>query len=114
MARTRKLTEAEAKAVERAAPDEPRAGFAATIGSLGDQPELRTISAIVVAGGLLTANGRLFRAGIRMLLAHEIATSAKDFIKSQVDRTRPRSASSHRQRRVKLGRHTGKEMTSFP
>ena len=112
---SRKLTVVEAKVVNAVAPRrKPQAKVVKTVGKLGDQPELRTVSGIVVAGGLLTANRRLIRAGVRMLLAHEIATLAKDLIKERVDRTRPHSAKTHLERTVKPGRHTAKTETSFP
>ena len=111
----RKLTAAEAKAVRAVAPSRKRpAKVVETIGKLGDQPELRTLSTAVVAAGLLTANRRLIRAGVRMLLAHEIATLAKDIIKDRIDRTRPHSAKTHADRAVKPGLHTDKAKTSFP
>jgi undecaprenyl-diphosphatase len=111
----RKLAAAEAKAAKAVAPTRRRpAKLVETVGKLGDQPELRTLSGIVVAAGLLTANRRLIRAGVRMLLAHEIATLAKDLIKEQIDRTRPHSATTHSERAVKRGRHTAKTKTSFP
>ncbi len=112
----RKFTTAEARLVEAAAPDpgKPQARIVAAVGKLGDQPELRTISAIVAAAGLLTADRRLLRAGVRMLLAHELATLAKDIVKKRVNRTRPRNATTHRERKVKPGRSTAKEETSFP
>lgn len=109
------VTAAEARAVRAVAPRTGREEkLIETVGKLGDQPELRAISAAVVAAGMLTANRRLVRAGVRMLLAHEIATMAKDVIKRRIDRTRPRSASSHSERKVKPGRDTAKEETSFP
>jgi membrane-associated phospholipid phosphatase len=49
-----------------------------------------------------------------MLLAHEIATLAKDLIKERIDRTRPHSAETHVDQAVKPGRHTAKTETSFP
>ena len=84
------------------------------IGKMGDQPELRTISVMTIAAGLVGANRRLLRAGVRMLLAHEIATLAKDVIKRRIDRTRPHSARTQAQRKVKLGSETAKKHTSFP
>jgi membrane-associated phospholipid phosphatase len=111
----RKLTAAEARAAEAVAPrGATQAKVVEVVGKLGDQPELRTLSGAVIAAGLLTANRRLIRAGVRMLLAHEIATLAKDLIKDRVDRTRPHSAKSHSDRAVKLGRQTTKTETSFP
>ena len=83
-------------------------------GKLGDQPELRTLSGVVIAGGVIAGNGRLVRAGFRMLFAHELATAAKDVIKRRLERTRPRSADSQSQRKVKVGDSTAKEETSFP
>jgi undecaprenyl-diphosphatase len=111
----RKVTAAEAKAAKALAPRRKSPSkIVETVGQLGDQPELRTVSGLVIATGLLTANRRLVRAGVRMLLAHEIATFAKDVIKRRIDRTRPHSATSHSDRAVKPGRHTAKTMTSFP
>jgi membrane-associated phospholipid phosphatase len=111
----RKLTAADAKAVKAVAPSRKRpAKLVEVIGKLGDQPELRILSGAVVAAGLLAGNHRLVRAGIRMLLAHEIATLAKDLIKDRIDRTRPHSAKTHSDRAVKPGRHTAKTQTSFP
>ncbi len=113
---SRKLAAAEAKTAKAVAP-RPRktpAKLVEFVGQLGDQPELRTISGAVLAAGLLTANRRLVRAGVRMLLAHELATLAKDLIKRRIDRTRPHSAQRHSERMVKPGRHTAKTKTSFP
>ena len=112
----RKITKADARLTQAAAPRPGSAAekVAATIGKLGDQPELRTLSAMVIAGGLLGGNRRLLRTGIRMLLAHELATLAKDLIKEQVDRIRPHTAKSRREQTVKPGKHTAKAKTSFP
>ena len=81
---------------------------------LGDQPELRLISGSVILAGLLTANGRLFRAGLRMLLAHEAATFAKDVIKKRVIRTRPHTAQTAGQAKPRKGKDTAKAQSSFP
>src|SRR5688500_4148460 len=111
----RKLTAAEAEVAKAVAPRrEPQSTVVETVGKLGDQPELRALSAAVIAGGLLTANRKLVRAGVRMLLAHELTTLAKDLIKRRIDRTRPHSATRHSERKVKPGRHTAKTKTSFP
>jgi membrane-associated phospholipid phosphatase len=111
----RNLAAAEAKTAKAVAPSRKKpARLVDAIAQLGDQPELRTVSAFVVAAGLLSANRRLVRAGVRMLLAHEIATLAKDLIKEQIDRTRPHSAKTDSDRAVKRGHHTAKTKTSFP
>ena len=94
--------------------DAPPVRVLSKVAKLGDQPELRLISVGVVAAGLLTGRPRLSRAGLRMLLAHEIATAAKDFTKKRIDRTRPRGAKEARQAKPKPGTKTAKEDTSFP
>ena len=83
--------------------------------SLGDQPPLRTLCAAVIAAGVAGGNRRLARTGVRMLVAHTLATLAKDFVKERVDRTRPRSKSDKGKDHVpRPGRDTSKEETSFP
>lgn len=57
---------------------------------------------------------RLVRAGARMIIAHEAATVAKNLLKTEIDRTRPRSASNRKEKKPKKGSHTAKEKTSFP
>lgn len=81
---------------------------------LGDQPELRLISAAVIAAGLIAGHERLSRAGMRMLVVHELATVAKNFAKDRIDRTRPRTARDRRQSKARPGGSTDKERTSFP
>jgi membrane-associated phospholipid phosphatase len=90
------------------------------VADLGDQPQLRTLSLALVAAGLAAGRGsgcgpRLAKAGIRMLVAHQLATFAKNVVKHRVDRTRPRSL--HRpgkHHRPKPGTRRTKEETSFP
>ena len=84
------------------------------VSKLGDQPELRLIAGALIAAGTFAPNARLVRAGARMLIAHEAATLAKDLIKAQIDRTRPRSATSRNGKKPRKGKHTAKEKTSFP
>ena len=84
------------------------------ISKLGDQPELRLISATFIAIGLAANDRRLSRAGVRMLVAHELATLAKDFIKDRIDRTRPRNARARQQAAPRPGRRKEKAHTSFP
>ncbi len=86
----------------------------ATASEIGDQPQLRLISGAILAAGLVGGKPRLIRAGFRMLLAHELATAAKNFVKRRVDRTRPRSAATRGEAKVRPGRNTAKEVTSFP
>jgi membrane-associated phospholipid phosphatase len=84
------------------------------ISKVGDQPELRTISGALIVVGTLAGKDRLVKAGARMMIAHEAATAAKDLVKTEIDRKRPRSADERTQKEPKKGTHTAKEMTSFP
>ncbi|HYG28611.1 MAG TPA: phosphatase PAP2 family protein [Allosphingosinicella sp.] len=90
------------------------------LADLGDQPQLRTLCVAAIAAGLAAGRSsgwgpRLARAGLRMLIAHEAATFAKDFVKRRIDRTRPRSLHRPGQTpRPKPGTSTAKEETSFP
>ena len=81
---------------------------------LGDQPALRIVAGGLIVTGTLAGSDRMTRAGARMLIAHEAATLGKNFVKARIDRTRPRSASSRREKKPKKGKHTEKERTSFP
>lgn len=89
------------------------------ISSLADQPQMRTLCAALIAAGL--AGGRrsgygpkLARAGVRMLIAHELATFAKDRVKQRIERRRPRSRRNGHDHKPRPGRRTDKELTSFP
>lgn len=93
---------------------EPLVRAAAFASEIGDQPQMRLLSGAVFAIGLLTGNGRLARAGVRMLVAHEAATFAKDLVKKNVVRTRPRSARRMDQREPRPGQNRDKEESSFP
>ncbi len=81
---------------------------------IGDQPQMRLIAVGMICAGLLRRDVRMARTGTRMLLAHELATAAKNFVKKRVDRARPRSAETKHQQKARPGRSTAKEMTSFP
>ncbi len=83
------------------------------LSKLGDQPELRFIAGSLLVAGTLGGKDRLVRAGSRMLIAHEGATVVKDLMKTNIDRTRPRSA-KREAKKPKKGDHTAKEKTSFP
>jgi membrane-associated phospholipid phosphatase len=81
---------------------------------LGDQPELRLIAASLIAAGTAAGSDRLVRAGARMIIAHEAATAAKNLLKTEIDRTRPRSASNLDEKKPSKGTKSAKEETSFP
>jgi membrane-associated phospholipid phosphatase len=84
------------------------------VSDLGDQPQLRLISGGLIAAGLVRSDARMLRAGLRMLIAHELTTFAKNLVKERVDRTRPRSAQSIANRKIKRGNTHEKEESSFP
>jgi len=89
------------------------------ISSLADQPQLRTLCIAAIAAGVAAGRGsgygpRLARAGMRMLIAHELATFAKDLVKTRIDRRRPRSRRNGNDHKPRAGRRTAKEVTSFP
>ena len=84
------------------------------LSKLGDQPELRLIAGLMMVTGTFARSDRLVRAGARMIIAHEAATLAKDLLKTEINRTRPRSAEGRTQKKPKAGRSTAKEQTSFP
>jgi membrane-associated phospholipid phosphatase len=114
---SRAVLAADAAAAEAALPYQGSVAMEALgrFASLGDQPPLRTLCAAVIAAGVAGGNRRLARAGVRMLVAHTLATLAKDYVKERVDRTRPRSKGERGKDHVpRPGRRTAKEETSFP
>ena len=94
--------------------DTPAVSVLGTLSDIGDQMQMRALCGSMIAAGLATSDRRLWKAGARMLVAHELATVFKDAIKRRIDRTRPRSAESHQDRKAKPGKDTSKEETSFP
>ena len=84
------------------------------IGDVGDQGPLRLIAAAIVSGGIISGDRRLLRAGVRVVLAHELATILKDLVKRRVDRSRPQKADRREDRKPRKGRRTEKAVTSFP
>lgn len=83
-------------------------------GKLGDQPPLRMLCVAVLAAGAVGRRPALVRAAARMLVAHTVATSAKDIIKHRIDRTRPNDREDSAGHRITAGRSRAKKHTSFP
>jgi membrane-associated phospholipid phosphatase len=111
----KRLLDLDEAAHERLEVDDPRLRSGLHMFSnIGDQPQLRMISGAVLIAGTIAGSDRLVRAGARMMLAHELATFAKDGIKTDIDRKRPRSAESREARKPKKGNHDSKEYNSFP
>lgn len=112
----RSVEEADAAVVDGVEPaaQTPPVRLLSFMSEIGDQPQLRTLCAAAIAAGMLQRSPRLFRAGVHMLIAHELATHVKDAIKLRIDRTRPRSRNGNGDHRMKSGKKRGKEDTSFP
>ena len=93
----------------------PPVKLLSTLSEIGDQPQIRALSAALFAAGLLRGDRRLIRAGVRMLASHELATTLKNFVKHRVDRTRPRSRGDAKDaHKMQPGDNHAKEETSFP
>lgn len=94
--------------------DHPGIRLVGELSEIADQPQMRILCAGVIGAGFVASNPRLARAGLRMLLAHELATAAKSFVKHHVDRTRPRSLGDGEAPHLKAGNSRDKEESSFP
>jgi membrane-associated phospholipid phosphatase len=110
------LEKADVAVARAAAPysETPLVRAISQIGKLGDQPPMRLLSGLTLAAGLLSGNGRLARAGLRMAAAHELATLGKNFVKHRIDRTRPQVLTREGRYKMQPGDHEAKEETSFP
>lgn len=84
------------------------------VSKLADQPALRLLCGAVVIAGLLRGDRKLANAGARMILAHETATFAKEMVKTEINRTRPRTAKTKAEKKPRKGKSEDKELTSFP
>jgi len=84
------------------------------ISDLGDQPQMRFLAGGMLALGILRTDRRMTQAGVRMLIAHETATLAKTWIKDRIIRSRPNSAATHEEQKLRKGHDTSKEKSSFP
>lgn len=78
---------------------------------IGDQPQMRILCGATVMLGLARRDRRLAVTGLRMLVAHTLATWSKSRIKHAIDRTRPDSGDDPRLRSGESDRH---EDNSFP
>ena len=81
---------------------------------LGDQPPMQLLGGATIAAGAARGDRRLFRAGLRMLAAHSLATMAKAFVKDAVDRTRPGDALDRKEYRMKPGKSDAHRLQSMP
>lgn len=82
---------------------------------VADQPPMIALSLVTLGSGLVMRRPAIARTGLRMLIAHALATGGKTLLKRSIDRTRP-------QRALRDGTHhagTGKgssdtDFNSFP
>lgn len=88
--------------------------IAAVLSEIGDQPQLRALCLATIGIGIVGRRPRLARAGVQMLLAHDLATELKNLGKRNIDRTRPRSRAGTDGHRITPGHNHAKEETSFP
>jgi membrane-associated phospholipid phosphatase len=86
----------------------------ARLGKAGDQPPMLSLSAAVLAAGLLSERPRMMFAGTRMVAAHLIATAAKNVVKRRVDRERPAPRLDGKASQPRPGKQDTKRMTGFP
>lgn len=103
--------------VHEAVKPDRHSGFVKVLGKLSDiadQPQARTLCGGMIVIGLIRSDTRMVAAGVRMLLAHELATLGKGIIKHKVDRTRPRSATGKEEEKPEAGDSRDKEESSFP
>ena len=85
-----------------------------TASEIADQPQLISTCAALFAAGLLLRDGRLARAGGRMLAAELLATQIKSFVKHRVDRSRPHVEEDGAGYEMKPGDDPAPEANSFP
>lgn len=78
----------------------------------GDQTQMRIACGATFAIGLVRRDPRMMGAAVKMLVAHEAATVAKNWVKDRVVRDRPRSAKGDQ--RPRKGADKRKEKSSFP
>ncbi len=84
------------------------------LGKLGDQPPMITLALLTAAAGVLRNDRRLARAGVRMLIAHALATGMKALVKRSVDRSRPSLLLERGHYEAHPGGSDDHDMTSFP
>ena len=114
--RPSRVEKADIKVARAAGPvrHHPLTRIAGDLSEVGDQPPLRAIAAATIAAGAVGRDRRLTLAGMRMLAAHQMATSIKSVIKQAVDRTRPEVVLDGGAYRSGKGRHEESRFNSFP
>lgn len=94
--------------------DHPIVKSIGALAELADQPPLVTICLATLGAGLLRDDPRQTRTGLRMLLAHALATGAKTIVKNSVDRSRPFKVAEEGEHEFEPGESDDGEDRSFP
>lgn len=84
------------------------------VSELTDQPPLVAASLTTLVVGLATRQPRIARTGLRMLLAHALATGIKTVIKDNFDRYRPRKVAEEGEATLERGESKEGEDRSLP
>lgn len=114
--KVRKAHKAEHRLARRVAKhrDHPLLTAAGTAAEIGDQPPLVTLNLLTIAAGAVLRRPDVVRTGVRMLVAHGLATGIKAAIKTRLDRTRPHALLEGQGDRLGKGRHDSHDFNSFP
>ncbi|MGN5373662.1 phosphatase PAP2 family protein [Sphingomonas hankookensis] len=102
------------EAVSDAFEDNPLVRAAGWLSEMADQPPTVAINLSVIAAGLVAGDRRLTRTGVRMLVAHGLATAVKTVVKHHVDRARPIVSAPREAHRPTSGGRDGWSDSSFP
>jgi membrane-associated phospholipid phosphatase len=86
----------------------------AQLAEIADRPPLLLIAAAVTGAGFLRRDRKMKRAGLRMLVAIGLATSAAKTGKKLVSRTRPRTLVDEHRHAMFRGGPNRSEFNSFP
>ena len=115
-AKTNQVEKADLKLARASAPirNHPLMRIVGTLSDVADQPPLRAIAAATIAAGAIGRDRRLTLAGVRMLAAHQVATSVKSLVKHAIDRTRPEAVLDGGDYESGEGRHEESRFNSFP
>lgn len=97
----------------------PGVKLAAQLAEIADRPPLLAASAVIAGIGLVRDDNRMKRAGLRMMLAVLLATSAAKLGKRVVSRTRPNKLVDEQRHALYLngelfGRPRDHDLESFP
>ena len=84
------------------------------LAELADQPPLVTICLATLGTGLLRDDPRQAEAGVRMLVAHALATGVKTIVKNSVNRSRPSKVAEDGEHDFEPGESDDGEDRSFP